>query len=127
MQYPKVAYRSCDDCQKWEYDEKTGQRLEDRRLPTLYVLRRGPTPCRTPDGCPKGTPEDSKALTFQNWLAYRHYLECKAVGNFPDDPIVKQNAGIIREVEDLYQRMKQETTLETLKALLSARIALPHA
>lgn len=39
-------------------------------------------------------------LTDRNWEAYSHYLECKAVGSFPDDPIVRRNAAIIRSVED---------------------------
>jgi hypothetical protein len=39
-------------------------------------------------------------LSDINRDAYRHYRECRATGNFPDDPIVRRNAALIREQED---------------------------
>jgi hypothetical protein len=43
-------------------------------------------------------------LSAANLLAYEHYRTCRAVGAFPDDPIVRQNALLIRDVEDSLER-----------------------
>lgn len=56
--------------------------------------------CRRQEGCPKGTPEQSKALNESNQRCYEHYRECNAVGKFPSDPIVTRNAAVIAEVID---------------------------
>ena len=48
-----------------------------------------------------------------NELAYTHYLECKAVGSFPDDPIVRRNASLIRSVEDAVADGLTKEFLET--------------
>jgi hypothetical protein len=61
-------------------------------------------PCHT---CPK-IPRDAPARTWwyavdlspENVQVYTHYLECRAVGHFPNDPIVKLHARIIRQEED---------------------------
>lgn len=62
-------------------------------------------PCRW---CPKipreivnPTPADAVELNGRNWLAYRHYLECKATGDFPRDAIVRRNAALIMRVEEV--------------------------
>jgi hypothetical protein len=39
-------------------------------------------------------------MSDKNFAAWRHYRQCRAVGIFPDDPIVRRNAEIIREIED---------------------------
>ncbi len=105
MFHPDVAFRDCQHCLKYIYDEKTGEAREHRgdfveRLPTV------PAPCRR-EGCPKGTPENPKVLSNKNMLAYQHWKECKAVGQFPDDPIVRQNAAIIQEIHDQSKELKQ--------------------
>jgi hypothetical protein len=88
------------------YDEETGKRKEDRNGNPIPRVKGTFAPCRYPDPkqpegrCPKGTPETSLALTERNRKAWEHYLECKAVGRFPDDPIVRRNAGLIRQIED---------------------------
>ena len=82
------------------YDEKTGRRLEVGGKPVPRP-RGTMAPCRLrANGCPKGTPEASKALTEKNRKAFAHYLECRAVGQFPVDGIVRRNAAIIRQVMD---------------------------
>jgi hypothetical protein len=53
--------------------------------------------------CPKAvdhrqTPEAD--LSDRNWAAWQHYQQCKAVGQFPHDAVVRRNAGLIRQVED---------------------------
>lgn len=60
-----------------------------------------------PIGCPKGTPENQKGLSDQNLQALRHYQECKAVGSFPDDPIVRRNARIISQMERQHERQER--------------------
>lgn len=57
--------------------------------------------CRRKDkSCPKGNPEEPKTLSENNQNCYEHYRECRAVGKFPEEPIVLRNAAIIREIED---------------------------
>lgn len=86
----------------------------------LPILRKPgePTPCRLPIGCPKGTPEDSKALTEKNAMAYRHYLQCKATGNFPKDEIVALHAGIIRSIEDDIAQGRAQAMASFMRAKL---------
>jgi len=69
-------------------------------------------PCRL-SGCPKGTPENSIELSQKNLQAWHHYQECRAVGNFPDDPIVRRNAALIKRIEDYYKQ-HQALRLATL-------------
>ena len=35
---------------------------------------------------------------------YQHYRECRAVGQFPDDPLVRRNAAEIQDVEERYAK-----------------------
>lgn len=65
-------------------------------------------PCRGRRGCPKGTPEESRAFTPANERCYQHYLSCRATTQFPDDEYVRFNAGIIFEVEQQYERHMQQ-------------------
>lgn len=66
-----------------------------------------PTPCwkcpKVPPGEP-ACPESAVEMTDQNWRAFRHYEECRAVGAFPDDPIVRRNAALIRRVYDAWEQ-----------------------
>jgi hypothetical protein len=60
------------------------------------------TPCQWCPKIPAGEkPEPSSAVEIspKNASAYRHYKECRAIGVFPDDPIVRRNATIIYEIE----------------------------
>lgn len=92
--HPVFDQRKCSDCKKWWYDDETGNvKKKNGKLikrPDWTVLL-----CKTHDGCPRGTPEKQKGLTQKNRRAWKHYQECKAVGRFPDDPIVRRNAHII--------------------------------
>jgi hypothetical protein len=98
--HPEVAHRDCQDCEAFVYDEKTGERMKIHGQPMRRPVGNLP-PCRTrQNGCQKGTPEKSRALTDQNWQAYQHYSECRAVGIFPDDAIVRRNAAVIRQASD---------------------------
>ena len=85
------------------YDEKSGDPIV---APDGKHVRRPAgtlAPCfhKKPDGssmCEKVGPWRSDLFRF-NVRTYIHYQECKAVGSFPDDPIVRKNASIIRMLE----------------------------
>lgn len=106
---PSVAARDCSHCRKFCYDEKTGEQQFRDAAKTKPIERgKAPPPCELSIGCPKGHWSDPKTLSEKNWRAYIHYCECKAVGEFPSDPVVRQNAGIIRAVEDAAQRQRDD-------------------
>jgi hypothetical protein len=80
-----------------------GERVIRRELPVLRLPNQRP-PCHWCPKIPKGTPprpENAVELSPKNMAAYLHYLECRAVGQFPADPIVRRNAAAIRHVEDV--------------------------
>lgn len=116
LRHPEVANRDCGECQKWMYEDDGKVKLR-RGKP---MPRRGPTPCRTKQGCPKGTPENQKSLTRKNQIAWEHYQRCKATGRFPDDPIVARNAAIISAVERAAaeKRLIDGLTLAVLRSRL---------
>jgi hypothetical protein len=92
---PSVAHRDCGECKKWWFNEDTGRIVERGGKKLLRPLD-AVTLCQTHEGCPKGTPENQKGLSPKNKTAWRHFQECEAVGSWPDDPIVRHNARIIR-------------------------------
>lgn len=100
--YPNTARLSCEDCQKWWVDPLSGEYVEVGK----GRLERGTAPllCNTKDGCPAGKPGQQRRLSPRNKLAYQHYLECEATGNFPDDCIVAKNAKIIKSAIERVER-----------------------
>lgn len=103
---PQFAKRDCSDCKKWWYDDDTGKVVMKGGKPLLRpadsVLL-----CQTEAGCPKGTPENSKALSPRNRMAWNHFRDCAAVGQFPDDPIVRRNARVIRSAMAVAAKRKR--------------------
>lgn len=71
--------------------------------------------------CPKGTPEKSRSLLPIMEQCYRHYRECKAVGSFPDDPVVRRNAAAIRDVEEVAEQNRQSEFQSVLMSLAIRR------
>jgi hypothetical protein len=104
LRHPEVAFRNCDDCQRWIYDHKTGRRATSRGQPIPRPAK-SRLPCDVQDGCAKGSPNGQRELTKANWQAYLHYLESRATGTFPDDALVRRHAAIIRSVEDAVGRL----------------------
>jgi hypothetical protein len=101
------------------YDESTGRAYENPPRSGRLVVRPQGTapPCRIPGvSCPKGTPEDPRGLTEANRAAWRFDRECRAVGHFPDDPLVRRNAALIRQVEEEFERRER---LEFRRAVLA--------
>lgn len=106
-QNPAIAERDCGHCQLYQYDESKGKVIKDK-VTRKPLKRISPPLCRS-TGCPKGTPENQKSLSERNRDAYVHYLKCKAVGAFPDDPIVQRNAMLISEtIQSEKDRREQE-------------------
>ncbi|HTI51186.1 MAG TPA: hypothetical protein VL475_09550 [Planctomycetaceae bacterium] len=96
---PHLAARDCGDCQLHVYDETTGRRAQHGGHPVPRPAGTAP-PCRLPHvGCLKGTPENPNSLSTNNQFAYRFHQECRAVGQFPDDSIVRHHAVVIQRVE----------------------------
>jgi hypothetical protein len=126
----EVASRSCADCQKYLYDDRPNG------MATKVTERGGQKVERIPgqrprcEWCPKvakgdpPVPASAQDISVRNLEAVVHYRECRAVLRFPDDPWVRRNAAIIRDVEDamLTERM-QVLQLETLIALRSPIVA----
>ncbi|MGE5192816.1 MAG: hypothetical protein ACM3U2_09955 [Deltaproteobacteria bacterium] len=121
MTAPHVALRNCEHCQMYVYNEITGCPWENPPHSGRLIVRPAGTfpPCRIPGvGCPKGTPEQPKGLSAANHAAWRFDRECRATGIFPDDPLVRRNAAIIRQVEEeLEHRQRTEFRQRLLSAL----------
>lgn len=79
------------------------------------------TPCRATRGCPKGTPESPRSLNERNERAYWHYQMCRAVGRFPRDETVRQNAAIIARAQKQIADLKQRELTELIKCLILKR------
>ena len=75
------------------------------------------TPC---SACPKiphgkkACPASAVELSAKNLLFLRRYFEWKATGQFPDDAIVRRNAGLIRRAEEDFERRQQRYANELL-------------
>lgn len=94
--------RTCGDCQK-NHVTPSGEVV--RRVGLIMARPSNvPTPCMTcpkiPQEAPERKPEYAVVLSEKNWRAYTHYMECSAVGQFPDDPIVRRNARVIKMLRD---------------------------
>jgi hypothetical protein len=66
---------------------------------------------------PLPTWQDGLELSAKNQQAYHHYLECKAVGRFPEDAIVIRNAGLIRQAEEIAERNRHQRMNRSLQGL----------
>lgn len=112
LRHPQVAFRDCADCELHVFIHETGERVNGRD--GLPVVRPPKTfaPCRYgKDRCAKGTPENNRELSSKNQRAYDKYCEWKATGQFPDDPIVRRNAGLIMQVEESFRNELQRLSI----------------
>ncbi|HEY1190381.1 MAG TPA: hypothetical protein VGE74_22295 [Gemmata sp.] len=89
------------------------------------ALRRpanAPTPCGSCPKVPAGTERPSPAaaveLSEPHRQTVRFYRECKAVGRFPDDPIVRWAAAIIRSAEEHCERVAGQRNQLAMLSLL---------
>ena len=74
--HPAIAGRSCERCKKYWYD-KDGKEME--REPGVPEPRTMPPDCLA---CPKKAP-DSEMISPQNYMVYKKYIACKALGCLP--------------------------------------------
>ena len=120
LTHRNVAVRDCNHCKKWMYNEETGEVETHRGQP---LERNGKPPCEIlvngKSGCPKGSPTAGIALSDKNLQAFIFHRQCKAVGFFPNDPIVIRNAGIIQSIVEAAD--KQENAQLMRMILMSAR------
>ncbi len=122
--HPDIAARSCEDCVRYLYYDRGpndfGERVERGGIP--IPRGKSPTPCMWCPKIPAGArpaPENAIELSLQNLQAWTHYRECKAVGSFPHDAIVRMNAGIVAEAEAAAERMRQARSGLGLLGLLA--------
>jgi len=120
--HPVIAKLDCDYCQTFVHDPDTylielGRDGKPERRDS-YGLGVCPPNCMTERGCPKGTPDNQRTLNDQSRECWEHYKECRAVGQFPDDPIVRRNAAAIREVEDMCAEIRQRRNHNELIQLM---------
>jgi len=117
--------RSCEDCQKFIYEDD-GQQKKNTRTGLPVLNTSGLTPCADCEKIPahvydenaveipktmnnaKRLREHAVELTPRIAQAWQHYRECKAVNDFPNDPIVRANAVLFRDVEEQADRQRQE-------------------
>lgn len=57
-------------------------------------------------------------MSPENRSAYAFYKQCKAVNKWPDDPIVDWYSGLIRELEDAYDRTQADRNFLQLSLLV---------
>lgn len=54
--------------------------------------------------------------------AYQHYQSCKSVGIFPDDPIVRRTATIVRALEDMAERRERSELKNMILVAMGGRL-----
>jgi len=117
MQHPDIAQRDCEECRQFVFDERTNK----KQYYHGNAVRRPPgsVPSCHFNRCPKGHYDSPNSLRHHNYLAYVHYLECKAIGQFPNDPVVRRNAAIIRMVEESVEKADrhQQSLIEAFKTI----------
>jgi hypothetical protein len=124
FQAPRFASFSCDDCERWLHTD--GVFSERGRYPLRVRVERPKgmlTPCRAP--CPKipfDAPEKTRRyaveLSERGWRVWTHYRECAAVGQFPDDPLVRRHASLLRQVIDSVAEGKVEQRQSLLMSVI---------
>lgn len=86
----------CATCQKYVFDPQKIENPYGIHGPTERTEDM-PVQCETTIPCPRGHHTSPKGLSEKNAQAYLHFRRCAAVNTFPDDPIVHNNARIIRD------------------------------
>lgn len=125
--------RPCAVCEKYIWQDKNPGRVQ-RRADGEPVERKNdsiPLRCIECPKVPQWAKEQNKDwrelralavedITPENEEALRHYTECRAVGAFPDDDIVRLCAGVIRPIEDEAARAPAERQTVATTGLIQA-------
>lgn len=111
LRYPGVAAVSCRRCQDVLGDFVDGEWVPSRRAGVEIPRPKGSkTPCWK---CPKLSEEDQKndpvpakavELSSNNWRAWLYYQEVQAGATMAEDPMTRRLCGLLRMVEQGYQR-----------------------
>jgi hypothetical protein len=133
LEAPALAARPCEVCERFMHDDdpKRGWASRPTRgrdgKPVPRVKGTVPPCYRCPKFDPDTPPErrnpraGRKAeLSERGRRVLAHYQECRAVGRFPDDPLVQYHAGLVRQVEDAHDRGLTRQQVELLTAVLTA-------
>lgn len=96
---PKLARRTCAECQRWLYDEKTEEVVQRRGKPVPRP-RTSPIPCTTEAKCPKGSPdrEHESRLSVRNAKIVELYRIVQATAGAA---LPRESAGDQRLLQDL--------------------------
>lgn len=122
LEHPEVAFRDCDHCKAFMYNHAEGTVMLGRDGQPMPRPPRSKPPCEHTAGrpdevrariCAKIHPTAGMELSEQNRRAYRHWKECRAVGVFPDDPIVRSNAALL---EDIHEQNRDRRLLNLIYA-----------
>lgn len=128
QRHPEVANRPCEACIFFMYDHKTGRLERDREGKPIPRPPHSKAPCEyaknadvetRKKACAKVSPDFGIELSERNKQAVQHYKECRAVGQFPEDDIVRRNAAIIRDLEDRHEAEQLQRTI--LDAMVAGR------
>lgn len=115
---PEIHGIDCKQCHVTMINLDTGKPEMRRGRPAPRPAGVSP-PCRR---CPKQSPDAFSTLLPQNAEALEHYLQCEAVGSFPDDEIVKRNASILKQVREEVERIRRrdEMALVAVRQMLGS-------
>lgn len=114
LEVSRPGFRSCDDCQKWMYEDP-GSEMSSKR-----ALRRGefiarpagvPTPCwKCPkcEGSAEKTPTTGRQsdLSDKNRRTLELYYETQAAHLPISDPVTVKNLGIVHDYMKAHERMR---------------------
>jgi hypothetical protein len=105
-----VADRSCADCCRFLFDDHGGAfgKVVTRGGRPVERQRHHPPPCHVCPKIPEGDPANpafAVELDERSAAIYTHYRECKAVGRFPDDPLVRRHAALCQVVDEAVERV----------------------
>jgi hypothetical protein len=126
--YPAVAAVSCGDCQTFAYSMPQAT-VGLVQLPggTSERQPRAPgsgTPCRRCPKIPRGAdPKPSSAVEWSERYqsAHDHWRECRAVGETPNDPVVRWYARLFHDADESVDDAVLERRHAELLVALSRR------
>lgn len=119
--------RDCRDCREYVYDESTGKREMSRvsgyTLP-MYRPAAADPPCYECGKTVGLKVRHWRQVSDAPWWAYRAFRfwqQCRAVREYPRDPIVRRCAWIFDGVEEAHRSGRSTGVLEVLGLLLRPR------
>jgi hypothetical protein len=121
LEHPKVASRTCRDCQTYRYTADGDVEIGRNSLPVLRMPG-DPTPC---DTCPRKSPtrEEETTLTERNWKAYAWYLEVRAmygaglVGAQRTDPLARR---VLRTIDVIVRDYELSVQVNSMASMMAA-------